>query len=174
MKKFTLALAALLVLAPACSSETAEDTSVETETPTVEESTTEESSEMTTIPFEEAGVDMLSGSYSTYYEDQADGYKSFEFRNLEGTCAEQGLTDFAYMYDENLKYFVVESLDGEYRDTMVGMTAVRLTLMDKVELTGGEAKCEVEYQAGNNKADVTCMMEEVEVCTAEAEITATK
>ena len=136
--------------------------------------TTEEVGASVTIPFEEVGKSILSASYSPNYEQKMDGYKSFEFTNIVGSCADQGLKEFAYQYDENLEYFVVESLDGEYRDTSVGMTAVRLSLMDKVELSGGEATCEVSYQAGNNNAEVSCSAADVEVCTADLEITATK
>lgn len=170
MKKLTLGLTAFTLLTTACASEVESNLEV-TDSTAVE---TVEIAEPVSIPFQEAGVNMLTGSYSPHYENRAEGYKRFEFRNIEGTCAEQGLPEFAYTFDENLEYFVAESLDGEYRDTMVGMTAVRLTQMDKVPLSGGDATCEVEYQAGNNNAEVTCMAEEVEVCSADVEISAIK
>lgn len=124
------------------------------------------------VPFQEVGDSILDASYSPHYEQKQDGYKRFEFTNATGTCAEQGLMDFAYMYDENLEYFVIESLDGTYRDARVGMTGSRMNYMDEVPLTGGEASCEVEYVTGENEADVTCKVAEAEVCTGEVTITA--
>lgn len=117
---------------------------------------------------------ILGASYSPYTEEKKDGYKKFEFTDIAGTCADQGLADFAYLYNEDLKYFGVESLDGAYKDTSISMTDSRLNYMEDVPLNGGPAACDVAYAFGKNEGTVTCKVADAEVCTATATITAYK
>lgn len=168
----SLLLATATLAGCAANPSATDTTSNTTTTNTVVENTNTTDAASTPVPFQEVGDSILDASYSAQYEQKKNGYKRFEFTDATGTCAEQGLFDFAYKYDENLKYYVIESLDGSYRDARVGMTGSRMNYMDEVPLTGGEASCEVVYVTGENDADITCKVAEAEVCTGEVTITA--
>lgn len=109
------------------------------------------------VPFSEIGEGIL---------DAKENFSYFTFENGEGTCMAQGFpTDFIYD-SEN----IAKTLDGSYADEWTAVDFLGNIRFSGLPLSTGSADCMIETSSASDMADVSCSVDEVEVCTASFEI----
>lgn len=159
---FVTALMAVVLVGAGCSTTETTDTTTN-ETAEVTEETTEVVEEVTgPVAFSEVGESMLSSKFDS---DTPEGYTSYDFTEGTGTCVDQGLTEFSYLQDEELGYFVVTADVLEYQEDLAGLSFMGHLNFDEVPLGDQSAKCQAKSETGNDEATLTCTVDEVEVCT---------
>ncbi|MDQ6985127.1 MAG: hypothetical protein Q9M91_01085 [Candidatus Dojkabacteria bacterium] len=109
------------------------------------------------VAFSEIGLGIM---------DAADVYAYFTFENGVGNCMDQGFpTDLVYD-SEN----IVKTEDGSYSEDWTSVDFSGRIRFDALPLSTGDASCVIETSSVSDQADVTCSVEEVEVCTATFDI----
>ncbi|MFA6475685.1 MAG: hypothetical protein WCV88_05855 [Patescibacteria group bacterium] len=122
------------------------------------------------------GVVAFADLKKNMLDASSDGdYNEFQFVDGSGTCVEQGLPkQFSYIKDPTLKYFIVDTEDGSYRNELVSLDFTGNLKYTKVALTGGEATCTTKAVTSNNEATTSCKVNDAEVCTATHTVQAVK
>lgn len=134
-----------------------DNTAKETETPVA--NTVEESKGP--VPFADIDMDVMD-AYSTY---------KISFTQGEGTCMEQGFpVNLVYGPKNN----IIKTEDEKYVEDMTAVDFTGTIRFDQVPLSTGGAACVMKTVQGINTANMTCSVEEKEVCTATFKLTAEK
>ncbi len=126
-----------------------------------EEESEEESEEMSgPMPFSELGMGIM---------DAKDDYK-ITFENGEGDCLDQGFpTDLVYGPGN-----VVKTEDGSYTEDWTSVDFTGTIRFDEVALDSGSAACAATTSSEAGTADITCSVDEEEVCSVTFELFAQK
>lgn len=120
----------------------------------------EEEEDSEPVPFS----DVDRGIWSSMYDEDSnpDGFQTVELLEGTGSCIDdEGLfTEIVYT-DTNL----ITTPDESFVDRMVRASASSIKF--KPTLTSGEATCSIVSSGGVTTVDVSCEIEEEEVCTAQ-------
>ncbi|PIQ67220.1 hypothetical protein COY25_01640 [Candidatus Uhrbacteria bacterium CG_4_10_14_0_2_um_filter_41_7] len=148
MKKTLGLLVALTLIGGGCVGGDASDTAVND---TVKQ--------MANVPFSEVLGNIL---------DRKDTYKEFRYTHESGDCLSHGAPNvISYFEDPNLGYFVVESGDGSYRESVASAMMNNEVSFNEVPLTDGAADCAVRVKYGEDKGTYICDIAGTVVCTSE-------
>jgi hypothetical protein len=131
---------------------TTDETTEQTEEST-EDSVTDTEENTGPIPFSEVGINIM---------DAKEEYSKFTFVNGEGTCLDQGFPLDLIYTSEN----VIKTEDGSYAEDMTMVDFMGYIRFDELPLSTGSASCTIETSSSSDTADVTCEVDEEEVCTA--------
>jgi hypothetical protein len=143
---FTLALSAVLLLGAGCSA----STNLETSNPdaaSTNDAAPAASTNQTPVGYADTNANLLDGK-----ED----YKMYTFTQNSGDCSTKGLpTTLQYREDTILKFFILDSADGSYRDEMVLATPTTVSF-DQILISGVNAKCAISAGFGTNDGTLGC------------------
>jgi hypothetical protein len=123
--------------------------------------TATENADTTAIPFSEVGVGIMTAK---------DDYKKFTFEEGTGTCLEMGYPKDMFYDSAN----VMMTEDGKYIENMTSVDFAGLIRFDDVPLNDGLAACKIQTTSKIDFANMTCSIDEVEVCTTTFKVFAHK
>lgn len=127
-------------------------------TPTTETTVVEE--ESGPIAFSKVGKNIMDANKE---------YK-FTFENGEGSCMNQNFpTDLVYGPGN-----VVKTEDGKYTEDMTSADFMGNVRFDEVPLSTGSASCLIKTSTQKDTADLSCSVNDKEVCTATFDLFAHK
>jgi hypothetical protein len=143
---FTLALSAVLLLGAGCTAATNIDTSG------LDASGTNDTPPAASTPQQPVGYADTNANLLDGKED----YKMYTFTQNSGDCNTKGLpTTLQYREDSILKFFIMDSADGSYRDEMVSATPTTVSF-DQIQISGVNAKCAISAGFGTNDGTLGC------------------
>ncbi len=166
MKKYIVAIVILILIALAGLFSykllTKEKDEKETENNKVQsEETNQSEDDNGPIPFSKVGKNIM---------DAKDDYDHFTFENGEGTCLDQGFpTDLIYTSKN-----VIKTKDDSYIENWTMVDFMGVIRFDELPLLTGSASCKIETHTNQDRADLTCTVDNVEVCTASFDVFAYK
>jgi len=155
MKKITALLALMLLVFTlgACTGGTTDDAADTTGETTTEEVAEEVVEETGPIVFADVGKGIM---------DAKEDFDHFTFEEWEGTCVDQEFPTNIIYTSANM----IKTVDEEYVEDLTSVDFTGRIRFDEVPLTSGAAECTIKTTSGVTKAELTCSVEEEEVCTA--------